>query len=101
MNITHPASAGSLESSDIIVTLKPARQGIRIDLESSVKEQFGAQIEKLISQTLEKLGIDAAEVQAQDQGALDCTIKARTLVAAYRAADREDYDWEGINSWIG
>lgn len=101
MKINHPASAGSLESSDIIVTLKPVQKGVRIDLESSVKEQFGEQIEEVIRRVIDELGIDAVHVEAQDQGALDCTIKARTLVAAYRASDREDYDWEEINSWIG
>jgi citrate lyase subunit gamma (acyl carrier protein) len=100
VNINHDASAGSLESCDIIVTLLPSQEGISIDLESSVKDQFGVRIEEEIRRTLDRLGVTAAQVRAQDQGALDCTIKARTIAAVYRAADRQDVDWEEINSWI-
>jgi citrate lyase subunit gamma (acyl carrier protein) len=39
------------------------------------------------------------EVIAVDKGALDCTIKARTLTAVHRAAEMENYDWEEIDSW--
>lgn len=100
MEIKHPAHAGTLESSDLTVTLQPAAEGIAIQLTSSVAKQFGAQIKQVITETLKKLGIQAANVTVNDKGALDCTIKARTIVAVYRAADKTDYDWKEINSWI-
>lgn len=100
MQIKHVASAGTLESSDIAITLKPAASGITIALDSSVAKQFGRQIKAQIEAALHALGVQAASVEATDKGALDCTIKARTIVAAYRAADVQDYDWKEINSWI-
>lgn len=100
MEIKHSAHAGTLESSDLTVTLQPATAGISIALTSSVAKQFGDQIKQVVTATLQKLGIQAATVKVNDKGALNCTIKARTIVAAYRAADKTDYDWEEINSWI-
>ena len=48
---------------------------------------------RAIRGTLEGLGVEDARVEAVDKGALDCTIKARTSAAAFRAAGRNDYDW--------
>ncbi len=86
--------AGTMESSDIIVKIEPREeQGIDIELTSSVMQQFGKQIEKVIRETLEELGVSAANVDAVDKGALDCTVAARVATAAYRGAKREDYAW--------
>ena len=100
MKINHPATAGTLESSDIQITLTPADSGTTIQLQSSVEKQFGEQIRAVIAATLTKLGIEGVTVEANDKGALDCTIKARTIAAAYRAADNKTFDWEEINAWI-
>lgn len=82
------ASAGTLESGDILIEISPARQkGIEIILNSTVSHQFGQQIKKVITQTLSELNITDATVNATDKGALDCTIKARVQTAACRAAD--------------
>ncbi|WP_368384831.1 citrate lyase acyl carrier protein [Streptococcus mutans] len=95
MDIKQTAVAGSLESSDIMVTVNPSDvQGITVQLESSVEKQFGQQIRKVIEETLKHLG-----VKAVDKGALDCTIKARTITAVHRAAQVEAYDWKEIDSW--
>lgn len=100
MEITKSAVAGTVESSDIMITLDPHdEQTIEIELDSSVEKQFGDQIRKLIKETLEKLGITSAKVVAVDKGALDCTIQARTITAAHRAADQEAYNWKEIDSW--
>lgn len=100
MDIKQTAVAGSLESSDIMVTVNPSDvQGITVQLESSVEKQFGQQIRKVIEETLKHLGVKAASVEAVDKGALDCTIKARTITAVHRAAQVEVYDWKEINSW--
>ena len=94
MKIITTASAGTMESSDIIVRIEPAeRPGIEIHLTSSVMQQFGRQIEEAIRGTLGNLGVEDARVEAVDKGALDCTIKARVSAAAFRAAKRNDYDW--------
>lgn len=100
MNITRTASAGTVESSDIMVTVEPnENNGVQIELQSSVEKQFGDQIRKVLTETLEKLKVDNVNVSAVDQGALDCTIEARTVVAVYRAANEKNFDWKELNSW--
>ena len=98
MEIKKSAVVGTLESSDIMITLNPSDAGrIDIQLESSVEKQFGAQIRRVIEDTLTRLGIQSAQVVAVDKGALDCTIQAITV--AHRAADLSEYNWKEIDSW--
>ena len=84
------ASAGTLESGDIMIQIAPCEKaGLHIELTSSVAAQFGKQIKQVISETLEGLGIDQADVKAVDKGALDCTIRARVTAAAVRATGKD------------
>ena len=85
--IIRPAQAGTVESSDIQIILSPtaAGSGIQIDLVSPTLQQYGNQIKSVITDTLNKFGITAAAVHANDKGALDCTIRARVTTAAERA----------------
>lgn len=100
MKIVKSASAGTIESSDIMVTVEPNNQeGIQIDLQSSVEKQFGDQIRKVLTETIEGLDLDNVNVIAVDQGALDCTVQARTVVAVYRAAEESNYNWEELSTW--
>ncbi|MFK4566793.1 citrate lyase acyl carrier protein [Enterococcus sp. UD-01] len=100
MEIKQNASAGTTESSDILIMIDPNEgNGLQIDLDSSVAKQFGQQIRTLIQTTLEKLAVTDAKVKAIDKGALDCTIEARTVAAVYRAAKKETIDWQVIQSW--
>jgi citrate lyase acyl carrier protein len=100
MEIKHNAVSGTVESSDIMITITPNdEQAINIELESSVEKQFGKQIRKVIEETLKNLGVTSANLSAVDKGALDCTIKARTLTAVQRAADEDQYNWKEIDSW--
>ena len=47
MKIITTGVAGTMESSDIIVTIEPkANEGIELSLESDVMQQFGKQIER-------------------------------------------------------
>jgi citrate lyase subunit gamma (acyl carrier protein) len=95
MNIMHTATAGTLESSDIQITLAPGGDGIDIDLTSDVIKQFGEQIKATITGVLNDYGIDSATVKAVDKGALDIVIKARTVAAVQRALDIVDQPkWE-------
>lgn len=89
MDILHPARAGTLESSDIAVTVLPGREGIVISLTSSVENQFGDAIRDTIRQVAEQLGVRHAVIEAVDHGALDCTIRARVETALVRAAKQE------------
>lgn len=99
MDIMQTAVAGSLESSDIMITVNPATDGITIDLESSVEKQFGRRIRQVIEETLKHLGVNGVLIQAVDKGALDCTIQARTIAAVHRAAGLDQYNWKEIDSW--
>ncbi len=95
MDILIPAVAGTMESSDIMIRIEPKETpGIELCLESSVMQQYGKQIERVIEETLASLGVISARVNAVDKGALDCTIRARVSAAAYRSANRKDYQWE-------
>ncbi|MCM1291644.1 MAG: citrate lyase acyl carrier protein [Prevotella sp.] len=84
--------AGTLESGDILVGISPSdSKGLTINLDSTVAAQFGAQIKKVIEETLDGLGVHDAIVDATDKGALDCTIRARVTAAAVRAT--------GVDVW--
>ena len=72
------------------IMISKGSNGIEIDLESEVKKAYGDQIEKVITDTLKKYGLENAKVKATDKGALDCVIKARTLAAAQRATETSD-----------
>ena len=74
MLIDHIASAGTLESSDIMITIEPGTNGIELTLTSPVIQQYGKHIHKTITDTLHRLGVANASVTAVDNGALDCTI---------------------------
>jgi citrate lyase subunit gamma (acyl carrier protein) len=93
MEIKNTAVAGTLESSDIMVTVEPGVKGVEIDLKSSVEKQFGAEIRRVIAATLAELGVKAARVIAVDKGALDCVVVARVKTAVYRASGAAEYSW--------
>ncbi len=95
MELVKTGISGTLESSDIMVTIKQADEaGIDIQLTSIVEKQFGAVIRKVITETLNALEIESATVEAVDKGALDCTIRARVKTAAYRACEVSRKEWE-------
>jgi citrate lyase acyl carrier protein len=85
MEIKQPAVAGTLESSDIMVTLSPGSGCVEIELSSTVEKEFGEAIRREISTVLQAEGITDAKVSAVDKGALDCTIRARVKTAVSRA----------------
>lgn len=83
--IQKTAQAGTLESNDIMVTVASGTSGIKIELDSIVLPQYGNVITQIIENTIREQGIDDIIVKAIDRGALDCTIRARTLTALGRA----------------
>ena len=96
MDIIKTAVAGTLESSDCMVTIEPAR-GLEIDLESAVIRQYGKRIMAVAEETLQRLEVQNARVSIIDKGALDCTIKARVECAAMRAAEHDGrVNWGGV-----
>lgn len=93
MEIKKPAVAGTLESSDCQIVIRPnPDQGIDINLESDVAVMFGTSIMETVQKTLDEFEVKDAVVEIKDKGALDCVIKSRMQCVICRAAE-ERYDW--------
>lgn len=97
MEILKSAAAGTLESSDCLVTVEPG-EGISLDLSSSVMNQYGRQIKAAVLETLERLDVKNANVTVVDKGALECTLKARVECAVFRSCDASSANipWGGV-----
>ena len=96
MKIIRSAVAGSLESSDAMVTVEPAENGIEVSVESVVMHQFGKRIYQVAAETLSHLGVESGKISIVDKGALDCTLKARVECAVYRSNGiTEHLPWGG------
>lgn len=83
-NAWKPASAGTLESSDVMVELEPA-DCRSIELHSVVEKQFGPSILALAEQMLDEAGMDKVCLRIDDRGALECVLRARIETAILRA----------------
>ena len=90
MKVNEAAVAGTLESSDVMVTVEPGEG-------SSVINQYGRAIRATVLETLERLEVTDAKVTVVDHGALDCTIKARVECAVFRAegVSEKNIPWGG------
>ena len=96
MEIKKAATAGTLESSDCMVTIEPNDEGVEFSLSSSVINQYGNQIRKVALETLKHLDVENVRITIVDKGALDCTLKARIEGAVYSAVDQyENLPWGG------
>ena len=78
------ATAGTLESSDVFVTLEPHEDGLEIEIDSVVKNQFGDAILRTVEDVLAELDVRNAKLSIVDRGALDCVIRARVETAVMR-----------------
>jgi citrate lyase subunit gamma (acyl carrier protein) len=94
MKVVKSAIAGTLESSDIQITITANEKNEnQIILESPVKHLFEAEINKVINETLDSHQLKGVLIKAIDKGALNCTIAARVQTAIYRATGK-DIQWE-------
>ncbi|MDD2979973.1 MAG: citrate lyase acyl carrier protein [Hespellia sp.] len=97
MEILKPAAAGTLESSDAMVTVEPCEEGIDFELSSTVIHQYGNEIKKVVMETLDRLSVQNAKITVVDKGALNCTLKARVECAVFRSNDqKENLPWGGV-----
>ena len=98
MEIYNKGIAGTLESSDAMITVEPNESGIELYVDSVVMNVYGRQIKELILNTLATLEVAKAKVTVIDKGALECTLKARLECAVYRSCDasRKNIPWENI-----
>ena len=90
MEIEKAAVAGTLESSDCMVTVEDGDGNIDLVLESTVIHQYGNQIRHVVLDTLKSLGVQNVKIKIVDKGALDCTIRARVEAAVYRSAGQSE-----------
>lgn len=86
MEIVRKASAGTMESSDVYVEVTPG-QGLQIELQSVVAQQFGAAIEATVRDVLADQGVENVLVRVVDRGALECVIRARVETAILRGKE--------------
>jgi len=84
MKLLKTAIAGTLESSDVMVTVEPAEE-LSVDLESNVAKQFGTSIKQTALKVAKEMDVSGAVIRLVDHGALDCTIRARLETAFKRA----------------
>ena len=94
MKLIKEAIAGTLESSDLMVKVAPSDKGTReIVIQSQVIKQFGKQIRRVVTDTLDQLAISEGSIVIEDKGALDCVIRARIQTAVLRGSGSEELDW--------
>ncbi len=94
MKITMSASAGTMESGDIMIEIEPGEnREVEVVLKSSVANEFGKQIVATIRRAVEEFGLEYAVINAVDKGALDCTIRARVAAACQHATASDAFDW--------
>ena len=84
MQILKKGQAGTMQSSDLMVTVEPADELI-IEIESTVKKQFEHLIRAKIEQVLARCGTGTGRISINDRGALDYAIEARLEAALQRA----------------
>ena len=87
MIITRESVAGTLESSDVMVYVAPHEGGIVLEINSSVGQQFQAQIEASVLAVLKEQNVPNVALRLEDKGALDCVLQARVKAALVRASD--------------
>ncbi len=83
------AMAGTLESGDVLVMIEPG-DSLELKLNSPVIHQFGEAILRSAREVLESFGVTSGTITLEDQGALDCTIRARLATAIRRSLESEE-----------
>jgi len=78
--------AGREKCDDVLVQVNiDTSEGIKVDIESKVKQLFGKQIEQSVKEVLYEMDVKNAYVTLKDEGALDFVIRARVKTAIKRA----------------
>ena len=85
MQIKCKASAGTMQSSDLMVVVEPYER-IVVDIESTVKKQYEHLIRAQVNRTIETLNVSSGYIRISDRGALDYAIAARVEAAILRAS---------------
>ena len=84
MQILRKGQAGTMQSSDLMVSVEPS-DTLVIEIESTVKKQFEHLIRARLEQTLARHGVTSGRINISDRGALDYAIEARLEASLQRA----------------
>ena len=87
MELKRSAVAGTMESSDAYVEVEPGTDGLQIQLESVVAQQFGEAIKAVVREVLVEQDVQNANVRVVDRGALECVLRARVETAVCRGKE--------------
>lgn len=82
--IRKTASAGTLESSDCLVSVSPATE-LQLDYRGGNAELFRMRTRTLVEDVFRAYGLAGGRVTLQDQGAILATLRARLETALERA----------------
>lgn len=86
MEIKKFASAGSLDSSDVLITVELNQNNKNsITINSPFIRQFGQEIKNTVTEILKNLKITSCNIVVQDQGAINEVLVARIITAISRA----------------
>ena len=86
MSILKSAQAGTVQSSDLMVFVEPA-DTLTLEIESTVKKQFGHLIQAKVEQVVKACGITKGTIRISDRGARDYAIEARVRAALARGQE--------------
>lgn len=87
MEIRKNAVAGTLESSDVFVSVEPWEQ-LTVEIQSVVQDQYMEAISDTVFKVLDDFEIRSGKIRVNDRGALDCVIRARVETAIRRGGSR-------------
>lgn len=89
MKLKKQAQAGTLESSDVMVLIKPLDEGKGriVAIDSNVKIQYETLIKQAIDEVLDQFEIADVQLHVNDKGALTPVIKARVETAVKRSLE--------------
>ncbi len=88
MEMKKIATCGTLDSSDVLVTVRPSEEEI-INITSPVGSRFEKEIRSVVQKVLDETDTHHVSVTLQDSGALNCVIEARVLTALERGSKDE------------
>lgn len=86
MDISRTATAGTMQSSDLMVRVEPSDR-LEVVIESTVKKQFEHLIRARIDEVLARHNVTRGLITITDRGALDYAIEARVETALRRASE--------------
>lgn len=84
MILLRTASAGTLESSDCVVTVSPAEK-MELEYKGANSAVFAERTRQLVDDVAKQYALEGAQISIQDQGALEITMRARLETALQRA----------------